>query len=565
MEERDTANLLTFTPGAGVVVDLDTLVRTRMLIQASSGGGKSWALRFLLEQTHGAIQQIVIDPEGEFASLRERFPYVLAGPDGDVPIHPENAALLARRLLELNASAVLDLSELEPDDRALVVQRFLDALMHLPRTLWRPLLVAIDEAHVFCPEKGEAPAVSRGAVIALCTRGRKRGFCAVLATQRISKLNNNAAAELHNVLVGRTGLGVDVRRAGDDLGFDKAERLQLKALEPGEFFAVGPAIAREVMRVRTGPVATSHPQPGQITPPPPPAPEALRALIAQLAAVPALGDDQPGGMDRAQPDRLAAAQRRIEALEQQLAARPAPEVVHIAAPMFAPGELEHLTAVVQQLASVGDQVQQAAQQLLGALDRATDGPTRQQAHVPASAPERAAPAPVAHRGRQDEPGLTVELPAPGAKLALAERKILTALAQHGVCPKNKLAVLTGYAVNGGGFRNALSALRTKDYITGSAEIAVTDAGLAALGRWEPLPRGAALIDHWRAQLGRAERLILDTVVATRQPLTAQAIATATGYTAEGGGFRNALSRLRTLQLIEGERDRIRASGSLVEV
>ena len=65
---------LSFTPGPDCVpIDLDRLVATRLLIQASSGGGKSFALRWLLEQTHGRIQQFVLDWEGEFASLRERF------------------------------------------------------------------------------------------------------------------------------------------------------------------------------------------------------------------------------------------------------------------------------------------------------------------------------------------------------------------------------------------------------------------------------------------------------------------------------------------------------------
>jgi hypothetical protein len=43
---------------------------------------KSWLLRRLLEQTHGHVQHLVIDPEGEFASLRERFDYVHAAKSG---------------------------------------------------------------------------------------------------------------------------------------------------------------------------------------------------------------------------------------------------------------------------------------------------------------------------------------------------------------------------------------------------------------------------------------------------------------------------------------------------
>lgn len=60
------------TLATGSPIDLPRLLETRLLIQANSGGGKSWALRRLLEQTTDQVQQIVIDPEGEFASLGRR-------------------------------------------------------------------------------------------------------------------------------------------------------------------------------------------------------------------------------------------------------------------------------------------------------------------------------------------------------------------------------------------------------------------------------------------------------------------------------------------------------------
>src|SRR5258708_35522864 len=88
-----------------VRIDLPTLLDTRLLVQANSGGGKSWLLRRLLEQSHGKVQQIVIDLEGEFATLREKYDYVLAGKEGDTPADPRNAGLLAKRPLELNGSA----------------------------------------------------------------------------------------------------------------------------------------------------------------------------------------------------------------------------------------------------------------------------------------------------------------------------------------------------------------------------------------------------------------------------------------------------------------------------
>lgn len=135
---------------APLLLDVQRLVATRLLVQGRSGGGKSWTLRRILEQTHGSIQHLVLDPEGEFASLRERYDYVLAGKGGDIAADPSTAALLAHRLLELRVSAVLDLYELKAGDRRRFVRLFLDALVNAPKSLWHPALVMLDESHMFC-------------------------------------------------------------------------------------------------------------------------------------------------------------------------------------------------------------------------------------------------------------------------------------------------------------------------------------------------------------------------------------------------------------------------------
>jgi uncharacterized protein len=267
--------------------DLNTLIDTRVLIQANSGGGKSWCLRRLLEQTHGKVQHLVLDPEGEFSSLRERFDYVLAAKNGgDTAAEPRAAGLLAERLLELGVSAILDLYELKAHDRVRFVRLFLEALVDAPKKLWHPALIVVDETHVYCPQQGEAESAT--AVIDLATRGRKRGFCAVFATQRLSKLHKDAAAELNNKFIGRTGLDVDVKRAADELGFGKERWREMRDLDPGEFFVFGPALTREVQKVKIGPIKTTHPKAGArlaFTAPPPTA--KIKALLPKLSDLPA--------------------------------------------------------------------------------------------------------------------------------------------------------------------------------------------------------------------------------------------------------------------------------------
>jgi hypothetical protein len=150
-------------------------------------------------------------------------------------------------------------------------------------------------------------------------------------------------------------------------------------------------------------------------------------------------------------------------------------------------------------------------------------------------------------------------------LSKAERCVLTALAQypHGRA-KNQVAILTGYAVNGGGFNNAISALRTKGYLEGDAgRLVITPGGIG--GTWDsftPLPRGRALLEHWLSQLSKAERKALESLAEVYpRTLSKAQLATRSGYEANGGGFNNALSRLRTLELISG-RAELKASETL---
>ncbi len=88
--------------------------------------------------------------------------------------------------------------------------------MEAPKRLWHPVVVVVDEAHKFAPEKDESEASD--AMIALTTDGRKRQFCAVCATQRLGKLSKDAAAELLNVMIGGTVLDIDRKRAAEALG-----------------------------------------------------------------------------------------------------------------------------------------------------------------------------------------------------------------------------------------------------------------------------------------------------------------------------------------------------------
>jgi hypothetical protein len=244
--------------GTVAVMDLEELLATRLLVQGNSGSGKSHLLRRLLEESAGLVQQIVIDPEGDFVTLADAFGHIAL----DAAEHSlEEIARIAARIREHRASVILNLEGLEIDGQMRCAGAFLSGLFEAPREHWYPALVVVDEAQLFAPAVAgevseDARKASLGAMTNLMCRGRKRGLAGIVATQRLAKLAKNVAAEASNFLMGRTFLDIDMLRAADLLGMERRQAEVIRDLARGEFLALGPALTKRAISVRIGPVRT---------------------------------------------------------------------------------------------------------------------------------------------------------------------------------------------------------------------------------------------------------------------------------------------------------------------
>jgi uncharacterized protein len=531
-----------------ITLDVEQLVKTRMLIQGSSGGGKSWCLRYILENSFGTVPHFILDVEGEFASLRERFPYLLIGADGDLPLTLTTAARLAPRLMAARASAILNLSDLDKTARRLIVAGFVGALLDAPLADRHPYLVVIDEAHEFAPERGSAESLP--AIAALTSKGRKRGLGAILATQRISKLHKDAAADLHNVLIGLTSLDVDSARAGDTLGFDKAARAQLRSLEHGQFYAYGPAISRSVVLVRTGPVQTSHDQEQPIQPA---APVELHALIRVLAAeMPAA----PGQDTDPVPPAPAARQRTADGVVYRQADLDA-AVQRTRAACHADLVAWQVYAAVlrQQLDDLHLALQPLGSLLTTALPfppapvGATDSPGTGDLSAPPDprVGRRPARRPAAPPADQD-----------AARLTAPQQRIVDALlrleqAGNPQPQRNNVAVFADQSPRSSGFTNNLSRLRSLgliDYPT-AGTLGLTDRGrAAAAGATTPMT-----VEHihqaWMQYLPKPQARIVAVLIRVYpQALDRGHVADQAQQSPTSSGFTNNLSALRSLGLLD---------------
>lgn len=542
--------------------DLDTLIPTRLLIQASSGGGKSYLIRKLIEALFGKIQIIVIDPDGEFSSLREKFDFVLVGKDGETPADVRSAGMLAEKLLELNASAICDIYEMPVKQRHQWVRLFLTAMVEAPKKLWHPCIIIVDEAHMFAPEKGQGESEAIESMIDLASRGRKRGFVSIFATQRLGKLSKNACAELQNVLIGSTFIDIDRKRAAETLGILKSEEKEffkdIKVLEPGEFYALGRAISKEMIKLKVGKVATRHPESGQkhkLSAPPPSA--KIKSLLPKLADLPAQAEEKEKTV--AELKKQIVELKRAEALRSAVDRKvEQPKIKEI--PVLKSTDISRLAKLVDSANRITEKafadmnlafatMSEFGKTISKSIDTANE--INRMKVVPQIIDKRTSVGPSEPNSRPLQQ-LPKSIATTENNLGKAERSILTVLAQHGYRNKNQIAILSGYSHSGGGFNNAIGKCRTNGWIDslGSDVYKISSRGAQVLGPFSPLPTGEALFEHWmrHSKIGRAEMAIMK-VLRIHGTLTKEQIAPLAGYEPSGGGFNNAVSRLKSLEII----------------
>ena len=311
------------TNGQQAGMDLEELLATRLLVQGNSGSGKSHLLRRLLEQSAEWVQQAIIDPEGDFVSLADKYGHVVVDAVGT----EKDLQMIAGRVRAHRVSVILNLEGLDADRQMKAAATFLDGLFDADRDLWYPMLVVVDEAQLFAPAAAgevseEARRRSLGAMTNLMCRGRKRGLAGIIATQRLAKLAKNVAAEASNFLMGRTFLDIDMARAADLLGMERRQAETFRNLDRGHFVALGPALSRRPVPVKIGPVETAGrggspklmplpdqpledakdliftPSPGEAVPVRPRQPEPVATtsdVLDQLTSAEQAGDGEPAG------------------------------------------------------------------------------------------------------------------------------------------------------------------------------------------------------------------------------------------------------------------------------
>ncbi len=271
-----------------VAVDAQEVVTGRTCIIAQSGAGKSWGIAVLCEQLLQArIGFCIIDTEGEYFSLKDRFSLIWlgAGEGCDAEIGKVDLREVMQEAIRSRAAVIFDVSEAA--DMREEVTKLAEILYDLESRLKQPFLLIVEEADKFIPQIGTP--IQR--IEEISRRGRKRGLGLMVATQRPSLVAKNVLSQCNSQIIGKLSIENDLKAV--NLFFSSRKEVEeLAELEPGEFFVMG-GLSRGKVKMRFRERMTKHRgvTPRLVPAPPAPAPGAPAPPPEEAEPPPALTAD----------------------------------------------------------------------------------------------------------------------------------------------------------------------------------------------------------------------------------------------------------------------------------
>ena len=552
--------------GKPYVLD-DSYVTETAAILAKKRTGKSNTACVIVEEMHDAGHHfVVVDAKGDWAGIRSNaegtgpgLPIpIFGGLRGDVALHPDSGAAVARLIFERELSCVLDVSRFDSKAaQARFLTAFAEEIYRLHQEEPRPVHLILEEADQYLPqmvtrEDGMTRCV--GAWSKLVRLGGAFGLGVTLITQRPAGLNKNVLTQIEVIFVHRTPAAADKKAVSGWLG-EKDEQADiiptLSSLANGEAWVSGPAFVGETARVQMRRRRTfdsgATPKVGErrVRRPTTLADIDVGEITALFAAE----------IEQAEADDPKALHRQIAKLEKQLAEQArTPQEVEV--PVVDDEYVDH----AQELAAAATELIDSLASLNGIQDRVLEA---------AGSVRRASP--LSSHGRSDIPDerfpadVTPSRPVPpaprrprGASTAAlgagAPAKLLNVLAQHpDGCTRSKLALLAGYAPTKSTIRNAMTKLRSEGYIETDGDLLrATPAGRAAAGDPDPFPTGEALVDFWSEHLGGAPLECFTVLIdCYPEPADPTIISRRTRYETGSSTIRNAMTKLRGLGLANG--------------
>lgn len=236
------------------------------VIMADPRKGKSYtAAKVCEELCRQGLPFIILDPEGEYYSLREKFTVLVVGvgkeENCDISVGDEHAEILVRQFLSSRIPVILDLSAPDVDEEVIhgFLAEFMDSLIMLEASERLPCLVVIDEADEYIPERGHKPrSIDYSAFSKLVKKGGKRGIGTIIISHRPTWVAKDLLAKCQNWILMSQTYKDDLVRIEDLTRIPLKTLMGLKERRVGEALMYGAITKDKPIIVMCLARATTH-------------------------------------------------------------------------------------------------------------------------------------------------------------------------------------------------------------------------------------------------------------------------------------------------------------------
>jgi len=219
----------------GYALPISELLTGRGAAFGKSGSGKSNSISVIAEELLSiGLPIVIVDIEGEYWGLTERFDVTHAGttPEADVAPSVDVVDELVDGVLVDNRPLVLDLSGItDSEEVEVLLTTFITRLFERELEAQKPCLLFVEEVHEFLPQSG-----SRGeltdVLITVAKRGRKRGLGLCGASQRPAAVDKEFITQCEWIAWHRLTWENDTKVVEKILGREASETIT--TLETGE-------------------------------------------------------------------------------------------------------------------------------------------------------------------------------------------------------------------------------------------------------------------------------------------------------------------------------------------
>jgi len=525
-------------------------------VLGTKGAGKSYNAGVLCEHLMQCdIPLTVIDPSGVWRYLKvpgtgKGFPVVVVGggDQQDLPLDANTIEDITRAAMKSGVSLVIDLFTSRPSKETIrqVVLKCVTTMFYENEA---QRMVVIEEAAEVVPQRVMAEHARVYAAIDQLVRvGGNRSLGVMLINQRAEDINKSVLELCDFMFLHRQRGRNSLKNLQDWFGKTNMEQAAIDEviattmrLEAGECWYLSKD-ADQPIRLRMPKKQSFHPdrQKPELTT------SAVKRVVDVGDWVKKLREALPKPDEEKKPDKVAAAAAKVEpkVVEKEV-------IKEILVPVLSDDDRTGLIKTSMLLREMNEKIDAVLKQI-DQFQKPLPKPVITPKTGLRPTPPSPTAQPVGTGGDAD------------VKIEAGLRRMLTALAQ---CPgglnDRQLGIRAGMSSKAGGFGNYLGKARSNGWIDGEREhLMITDSGRKILGEVEPLPTGKALFEYWRSSPklpAGAKRILEALYVAYPDALTDAQVGEVAGMEHTAGGFGNYLGKLRTLGLVHGKRDFLRAS------